>query len=147
VDITIYDKNLTPLGIVDVYESLIWTRRYFQNGSFELVAPANASNLKLLKKLNILKIENEDEVAYIDTINITQDEEKGTIIKAVGAFYTGKLSRKVILNPATNLKALIENNLRGLPIVVETIDYIRTNSGDYILTNSGEKIETNIMEA
>ena len=96
---------------------------------------------------NILKIENEDEVAYIDTINITQDEEKGTIIKAVGAFYSGKLSRKVILNPATNLKDLIENNLRGLPIVIQTIDYIRTNSGDYILTNSGEKIETNIMEA
>jgi len=141
VDITIYDKNLTPLGIVDVYESLIWTRRYFQNGSFELVAPASASNLKLLKKRNILEIENEDEVAYIDTINITQDEEKGTIIKAVGAFYSGKLSRKVILNSATNLKDLIENNLRGLAITVNSDVSNITFNNSVVGKNLGEVIE------
>ena len=146
MDIKVYNKDLTALGVVDEYESLIWIRRYFKNGTFELVAPVNSNNIQFLKKGNILKIENEDDVASIDTINITDDDEIGKIIKASGAFYSGKLSQRIVLTGATNLKDLIENNLRGLSIVVEdnSAAYIVTNNGEFIETNAGEKIEMNV---
>ena len=45
VKIVAYNRDLQRLGVVDVFRSLIWTRKYFECGTFELHAPLNARNL------------------------------------------------------------------------------------------------------
>lgn len=141
MDIMVYDTSLAKLGIVDVYESLIWVRRYFNNGTFELVAPANITNIKLLKKHNLITIENDSEIAYIRTINITQDNEKGATIKACGVFYTGMLMQRVVLTGATDLKALIDNNKRDIAVTVDSNVASITFDNDVIGENLGEVVE------
>jgi len=137
MDINIFDDQLTPLGIVDGYTSLIWIRRFFQNGTFELVTPINS----LIMTFNIIKIDNDDEVAFIDTINITKDDDNNTYVKINGAFYSAKLKQRVILLSANDLKSLIENNLRGLNIVISDDFGTIPINGDVVGKNLGEVVE------
>ena len=137
----VYDTSLNRLGVADVYESLIWIRRYFANGTFELVAPANQTNIKLLKKHNLITLESDNEIAYISTISITQDEAKNATIKATGALYSGKLSQHTILIGATNLKDLIEDNLREIVLIVDDVVANITFDNDGYGKNLGEVVE------
>lgn len=43
--IMILDENFETLGVVGVFNSLIWTRRYYEAGAFELHFPASYFNL------------------------------------------------------------------------------------------------------
>ncbi|MCM1417146.1 MAG: siphovirus ReqiPepy6 Gp37-like family protein, partial [bacterium] len=47
--IKVYDINLMRQGVIDVYRSLIWTRKYKEAGTVELHAALNSRNLKLLQ--------------------------------------------------------------------------------------------------
>lgn len=115
--LTIYDSNLTVLGAVDVFGTVIWVRRDTEYGSFEITAPATKNNLNLLDKYNIVKKGDDNEIGFINSIQITNDLEKGEVIKATGLFYCGVLKQRCVLTNATNLKSLIENNLRGLNLI------------------------------
>lgn len=37
MDVTVLNTNLDAVSIVDVYESFIWTDRYYEYGDFELL--------------------------------------------------------------------------------------------------------------
>ena len=50
VELIVMDNDFTPQGVIDVYSSLIWERRFYENGYFELHAPATENNIKLLKQ-------------------------------------------------------------------------------------------------
>ena len=52
--IKIYDGALKRKGVIDVFRSLIWTRKYFEAGTVELHASLNSRNLNLLKEGNII---------------------------------------------------------------------------------------------
>lgn len=139
--LTIYDSNLTALGAVDVFDTVIWVRRDTEYGSFEITAPATENNLNLLAKYNIVKKDNDNEIGFINAIRITGDLEKGGAIKATGLFYCGVLNQRCVLTNATNLKSLIENNLRGLNLI--SVDNAAANivfTNNFVGENLGECI-------
>ena len=139
--LTIYDSNLTALGAVDVFDTVIWVRRDTEYSSFEITAPATENNLNLLVKYNIVQKDNDTEVGFINSIQITNDLEKGEAIKATGIFYCGVLKQRCVLTNATNLKSLIENNLRGLSLI--NVDNAVANiafDNDFVGENLGECI-------
>ena len=49
MELYIFDRNRTLLGVVEAFEYLRWTRRYSYCGSFELKAIATAQNVELLQ--------------------------------------------------------------------------------------------------
>ncbi len=113
--LSIFSEDLQDkIGVVDVFSSLIWVRRYDKSGSIELKAPANKNNLALLQKRRFIKKENDDEIAYITDLNIIKNADGVEEINVVGWLYEGILSLRVVLNDADNLGALISNNLRGI---------------------------------
>lgn len=139
--LTIYDGELKALGAVDVYDTVIWVRRDTEYGAFEITAPATENNLNLLVKYNIVQKDNDAEIGFINSIQITGDLEKGDVIKATGLFYCGVLNQRCVLTNATNLKALIENNLRGLSLI--SVDNFAANitfTNDFTGENLGECI-------
>ena len=139
--LTIYDSNLTALGAVDVFDTVIWVRRDTEYSSFEITAPATENNLNLLVKYNIVQKDNDTEVGFINSIQITNDLEKGEAIKATGIFYCGVLKQRCVLTNATNLKSLIENNLRGLSLInVDSACSGITFNNDFTGENLGECI-------
>lgn len=46
MDLYVLNKNLETTGVIDAYESLIWTPRYYTYGDFELYLPATDYNIK-----------------------------------------------------------------------------------------------------
>ena len=55
MEIRVYDKNLYRVGQLENQTSLIWTRRFFECGEFELHAPITEDNIRLFKKGNLIK--------------------------------------------------------------------------------------------
>ena len=53
----VYDRNFSIVGVIDAYESLIWTNRYYIEGDFELYVPANQKNLEILQNIICLEID------------------------------------------------------------------------------------------
>ena len=50
MDVYVLDSNFKKLDVVDAYESIIWTTRYYTSGDFELYLPATNEYVALLQK-------------------------------------------------------------------------------------------------
>lgn len=112
VELKVYDKELTPLGVIDEMSSLLWTPTYWSEGSasdVQLLAPLTENNKKLLMRGNILVLhdgppEFEDETgnwrraAQIKYRHITKDREGCEQIEVQGPFLKKWLSKRIVLN-------------------------------------------------
>ena len=50
MEVRIYDRDLNFKGVIENHTSLIWTRKYYEPGNFEIHAPITEQNLRLLAK-------------------------------------------------------------------------------------------------
>lgn len=91
--IKVYNKELQRQGVIDVYRSLIWTRKYFEAGTVELHAALTTRNLELLKEGNILAMTGSVEAAFIG--GMTADDFSNEIT-ATGIMLSGALTRRGI---------------------------------------------------
>lgn len=91
----VYDKNLNFLGVIDEFISLIWRRKYYEAGDFELVVAPYKNNINLLKKDNIIMRRDYTEAALIDTLEII-DDKNNVDIKISGKFLSYVTHRRII---------------------------------------------------
>lgn len=108
MDIYVYNSNLERIGLIDVYQSLIWTKRYYQLGDFELYIPASTGLFEILQKDNILVREDDDSLMVIEHIEITTDVETGNYIIVSGRSIESYLSRRIV-RYQTNIDNTVEN--------------------------------------
>ena len=54
MELRVFDKAIEPLGAIDELASLIWRMKYFDVGTFSLLAPITDNNSKLLIEGNII---------------------------------------------------------------------------------------------
>lgn len=113
MDLKIFNRELELIGIIDNFTSLMWTRRYLKTGEFQLVAPLTMDNINLLKRENIIFKNGDTEAGFIETINITLNENGEEIIKANGKFITSYLDRRIIWGN-DHLKTTAEKGMRSL---------------------------------
>lgn len=112
VELRVYDKELTPLGVIDEIASLLWTPTYWNEGTvgdLKLLAPMTENNKKLLVKGNIVVLHDgaadyTDETgnwrrgAQIRYRHITKDANGAEQIEVQGHFLKKWLSKRIILN-------------------------------------------------
>lgn len=159
-DIEIYNKSLDNIGIVDTQSCLIWDRKYFEAGNFEIHAPINSKNVTLLKKGYIVSFEDSDEFGIIDTVQFNQNDSQ-TSITVKGLIGKGILNRRKIweeahlqseaesairqlvdknaINPSNVNRVLAYVKLGAIQDFTETIDCIaeaRENLLDYLIAIS-----------
>ena len=108
MELRVFDTTLEPLGIVDEIASLLWTIKYFDVGTFNLLAPVTDNNSNLLSMGNIIvkhdgKKEEEDgsggiwrRAAQIMYVHITKDERGQEQIEAQGFMLSKWLSKRVV---------------------------------------------------
>lgn len=113
MDIYVYNPELERVGLIDIYQSLIWTKRYYQAGDFELYVPASSELLETLQKDNILIREDDDTIMIIEKIEIKTDVETGNYIIASGRSIESYLTRRII-RYQTNIDDTLENGIRRL---------------------------------
>lgn len=117
MELYIFDRQLNFKGIIDNFESLIWTRRYYKSGEFELQCALTPESLQLLQRENIIYKKDDVEAGYIEYRNLKQDTEGKEILIVKGKFLTSYLNRRIIwgteiLNTTTEIamRTLVTKN-------------------------------------
>lgn len=94
MDLIILDKNFDTLGSVRVFNSLIWTSRYYDTGIFELHAPADA--FELLNTGKYLYRNDRDNLGVIREVNFARDKKGAQTTYCKGYFAEDLLNARVI---------------------------------------------------
>ena len=113
MDLTILDTDRTPLCVLDVYNSFIWTDRYFKYGDFELHASMNEVLLQYLKQDYYITNANSEHVMIIETLLINSDIENGNTITVSGRSLESLLERRIVWN-RTTLSGNLQNGIKKL---------------------------------
>lgn len=109
--VKVYDINLMRQGVIDVYRSLIWTRKYYEAGTVELHAALNSRNLKLLQKGNIVAMTGSVESAIISGMAA---DDYSNEITATGSMLSAGLSRRGIKTVVNVTNTPYEDVMRQL---------------------------------
>lgn len=128
------ENTLNFIGIVDEFQSVIWHTCYNSSGDFEIYAPLNSNNDKLLKIGNFVSRSDrndnvtEDAITYpkndlgiIESIVKSFSVQDGYMITASGRMVDSILDRRIIIkldkngkpNPTT-LKGNIQEQLNSM---------------------------------
>lgn len=129
MELRVFDTTIEPLGAIDELESLLWHIKYFDVGTFSLLAPITDNNSKLLVEGNIIvKHDGKKEVtdaaggvwrraAQITYKHITKDENGLEQIEAQGFMLSWWLNKRCIypqiVTTATNqslINTMVINN-------------------------------------
>lgn len=96
MEVYVLDKELKIVGILDDYNSLIWTERYAEAGDFQLDLPASYDKVKLLQRDRYLKIKDSNETMIIESISI-KTENRAPHMTVTGRSLVSILDRRVVL--------------------------------------------------
>ena len=95
MEIYVLDQNFNKIGVIDDYESVIWTTRYYEPGDFEIQLPASSPNVELLAEDNYLRRFDDETVMIIEKIHVETNIENGNYIIASGRCLKSILDRRV----------------------------------------------------
>lgn len=102
MDIYVLNRQFKKIGVIDYCSSIIWTRRYCNEGDCELYLPADEEALNLLKIGRFLMREDlDDNLMVITSVAVESDAETGNFIKAVGAGAEHLISQRIVWNQTT----------------------------------------------
>lgn len=119
MDIYVLNSNYEKIGVIDSFQSVIWTTRYFTPGDFEIYIGADKELLSLLQVDNMLVRDKDitgDEchnVMLIRNIEIQSDAETGDNLIITGQCLKSIVARRVVAEQ-TNLSGTVESCLRSL---------------------------------
>lgn len=110
----VYNQAFELIGVLDAYESLIWTTRYYSEGDFELYIPAKHEYLEILLQNNYIVRETQlDNAMIIERIRIETNLETGNYLLVSGRCLKSLLNRRIIWEQTT-LSGRVEVCIRKL---------------------------------
>lgn len=95
MELYVFDTNLNLIHVIDNFTSLIWTRRYYKSGEFELHLPLTDDNVKHFQRENIIYKKGDTEAGYIETRQIELNENGEETLLVKGKFLTNYLDRRI----------------------------------------------------
>lgn len=102
MDIYVLNRSFEKIGVIDFCNSIIWTRRYCNEGDCELYLPVDEEALNLLKIGRFLMREDLDNnLMVITSVTVESDAETGNFIKAVGAGAEHLISQRIVWSQTT----------------------------------------------
>lgn len=115
-DIYIFDSDLQLVGIVDAFKSLIWAKRYKENGDCELYVPATPENLVLCRKGYFILRDDDDMICQIKRVELDTDAENGNYIIATGYDAKRMLDQRIVWSTMTangNAESFVRSMVDG----------------------------------
>lgn len=112
MEVRIYGRNLFRIGQIENQTSLIWTRKFYEPGTFELHAPITDENLYMLQEGNIIGKKGSDEAGVIEDIEKEESDIKNEIT-VKGRFLSSYMDRRLI-KKTVNFSGYIEVAMRQL---------------------------------
>lgn len=77
MELSTLSRQFLPVDIVDEYESIIWTERYYGDSEVQLIVPATSENIQKLAIGTFLKMNESNEIMILETHDI--QENRATI--------------------------------------------------------------------
>jgi len=119
IDILVLNEDFELSGVLDLYESFIWTERYSECGDFEFYSHASADIIDLVHPGMYLQIAGSDRNMLIEAVTLEHDFENGDHIKVTGRSLECLLERRIIWKPvvyknitlASLIKTIVYKNL------------------------------------
>lgn len=108
MDITILNRNLIPIDIIDTYSSAIWTDRYNSNGDFEISVPASEEYIRNFKVGSYLTCDSSEHAMIVEKVQIKTDADNGDTIIISGRSIESILDRRIIWGQV-NFDGLVED--------------------------------------
>ena len=112
MEVRVYSQDLRFQGVSENQTSVIWTRKYFEAGEFEIHVPITVENVKLYKLSNIVWLQGAVEAGIIEDLQY-EETENSNEITAKGRFLESYLDRRII-NPTVNFEGKTEVAMRQL---------------------------------
>lgn len=123
MEIRIYSQDLRFQGVSENQSSVIWNRKYFEAGDFEIHTPITDSNVRLYQLGNIVWIQGAVEAGIIEDLQYVENKSFNEItIK--GRFLESYMDRRLI-HPKVNFEGHTEVAMRNLlDSVMPIIPYV-----------------------
>lgn len=93
-DVYVLDKDYQIMGLIDDFITLIWARKYYDTGSFEL--HAGASHVALLQAGSYIYPSGSQDTGIIEEFGYTSDDVFGKKVVVKGRFLKAMLADRVI---------------------------------------------------
>lgn len=112
MEIFVLDSNFVRVSILDTFESLIWTERYYGYGDFEIYSTANIQNLSIPIGY-YLQDRDTHYTMVIEDREVTTDSDAGFHVRLAGRSLASILDRRVIW-PQTVLTGSFQGAIQTL---------------------------------
>jgi hypothetical protein len=113
MELLVLNQNFISIDVVDIFDSLIWTERYFKCGDFEVYTSVDETVLSILKEDYYLWMKGSETVMIIEGIEIDTDTENGNHFTASGRSLESILERRIIWGQ-TILTGNFQNGIQQL---------------------------------
>ena len=95
MEIRIYNQEMDFQGVMENQTSLLWLRKYYEPGNFELYTPITEDNLRLTKLGNLIWMRGCKEAAVIED-RILEESDAKNEITVKGRFLSSYMDRRII---------------------------------------------------
>lgn len=109
MELIFLNSEFLKVGVVDVFDSLLWIEKYWEFGEFELVSSINDSFLSVLQASTYAMISESDRLMVIENVQIKSDLEFGDKIYIKGRSIESILDRRTVFIPVNLIGNLQEN--------------------------------------
>lgn len=113
IEVYVLDGDLNPIGLIDTYNSLIWSNRYNTEGDCELYLEATDDNLTLLRKGKYLSRLDDEMVCRIEKIELDTSTQNGNYITVTGYDVKKILSQRILWSQS-NVDGNVEDYIRNM---------------------------------
>ena len=123
MEVRVYSQDLRFQGVCENQTSVIWTRRYFTAGCFEIHAPITEANVNLFRLNNLVWLREALEAGVIEDLSYQQTNNTNEIT-VKGRFLESYMDRRIIY-PTFNFSGKIEVGMRNLlSSISDAIPYV-----------------------
>lgn len=95
MNVYVLDSSYTPVAVIDSFKSLIWTKRYYECGDFELFIPADSSILPYIQPDYFLTRDDDDSAMVIEKLEVDTDAGNGDFFIVSGRCVKSILGRRI----------------------------------------------------
>lgn len=126
MEVLVLDTEFRAVSVIDNFESLIWTDRYYEAGDFEIYTAATVEMLQILKLDYYLWCKESEHVMIIEAIEIKTDPEEGNKLIVTGRSLESILDRRIIFGQ-TNVDDNLQNGVKKILMnnVINPLDETR----------------------
>ena len=134
VDIYVLNTDFQIMGLIDTYESFIWTDRFYSYGEFELYTAFDYDLIQLCKQNYYVWIKQSEHMMIIEGVEIESDADTGNKLKITGRSLECMIDRRIVWQQMTiAANTTFQNAVKRL--MDDAFFYPQPYSGSYSASN------------